>query len=104
MALNTCLSSTHKLGGCIALSTWLPLRDSYPEKLSQVAAHLPILQVHGDADQVVSYEWGSGSHKILETMLKDPPPRFLTIEGMGHSSSEEEMRAVRTFIDEIFAK
>ncbi len=45
VALHTSLRSTHALGGCIALSTWLPLRDDYPAALSPTAQNLKILQV-----------------------------------------------------------
>eukprot|EP00614_Pseudopedinella_elastica_P010706 CAMPEP_0172601202 /NCGR_PEP_ID=MMETSP1068-20121228/21371_1 /TAXON_ID=35684 /ORGANISM="Pseudopedinella elastica, Strain CCMP716" /LENGTH=202 /DNA_ID=CAMNT_0013402111 /DNA_START=117 /DNA_END=722 /DNA_ORIENTATION=- len=46
--------------GVAALSAWLPLRDTYPGALGPGAAELPILQCHGDADQVVNYAWGKG--------------------------------------------
>lgn len=45
LALHVSLRSKHTLGGCIALSTWLPLRDDYPTQLSAAAAELKILQV-----------------------------------------------------------
>jgi hypothetical protein len=37
------------LGGCVALSSWLPLRDDYPDAFSAAQTALPVLQVHGDA-------------------------------------------------------
>ncbi len=45
VALHVAMRSTHSLGGCVALSTWLPLREDYPAALSPAAATLPILQV-----------------------------------------------------------
>eukprot|EP01031_Cornospumella_fuschlensis_P040788 gene40788-49745_t len=53
LALHTALRSQHSLGGCIALSTWVPFASEYPTSLSPAAANLKILQVHGDEDQVV---------------------------------------------------
>jgi predicted esterase len=38
VALHTVLRSPHALGGCVALSTWLPLNADYPAKLSPAAA------------------------------------------------------------------
>ena len=52
LALHTSLRSTHKLGGCVALSSWLPLRADYPAALTPESRTLPILQVHGDEDMV----------------------------------------------------
>ena len=43
--LHTALRSPHTLGGCVALSTWLPLRSDFPEALSGSAKELKILQV-----------------------------------------------------------
>lgn len=80
VALHTTLRSAYSLGGCIALSTWLPFRSQYPESLSPAATKLPVLQVHGDEDQVVSYSWGKGSSTVLKTFLTDPEPKFVTIE------------------------
>eukprot|EP00428_Durinskia_dybowskii_P078333 CAMPEP_0170361214 /NCGR_PEP_ID=MMETSP0117_2-20130122/3689_1 /TAXON_ID=400756 /ORGANISM="Durinskia baltica, Strain CSIRO CS-38" /LENGTH=184 /DNA_ID=CAMNT_0010615569 /DNA_START=127 /DNA_END=678 /DNA_ORIENTATION=+ len=58
VVLHTALRSSHALGGCVALSTWLPLRDDYPVALSASAqGSLRILQVHGDSDTVVGYNW-----------------------------------------------
>ncbi len=45
LALHVALRSAHALGGCVALSTWVPLRADYPASLSATARTLPILQV-----------------------------------------------------------
>ncbi len=79
LALHVSLRSKFQLGGCIALSTWLPLRDDYPEALSDAAKNMPILQVHGDEDMVVEYEMGKGSFNLLNKLISDPKPKFLTI-------------------------
>ena len=80
LALHVSLRSTYKLGGCIALSTWLPLHKEYPAALSNIAVNLPILQVHGDEDMVVSHQWGRSSHDLLKTFITTPSPTFITIE------------------------
>lgn len=101
VALHTSLRSTHALGGCIALSTWLPLRDDYPAALSPTAQNLKILQVHGNEDMVVSYPWGEHSHKALSKIVS-VPPKFVTIDGMGHSSDPDEIKEVKSFLSSIF--
>lgn len=102
LALHTSLSSQYTLGGCIALSTWLPLRSAYPSALSSANANLKILQIHGDEDRVVSHQWGEMSHEKLKTLITAPVPEFLTIEGMGHSSDPEEMTYVKRFLKSVF--
>lgn len=104
LALHTALRSPHSLGGIVALSTWLPLRADYPEKLSGAASSIPILQIHGDEDQVVGHIWGSHSHTLLKSLIPSPAPQFITIEGMGHSSDPEEMVHVERFIKQIFGQ
>lgn len=102
LALHVALRSSHTLGGCIALSTWVPFRKEYPAALSSTAENLRVLQVHGDEDMVVSHRWGEGSHQLLKTMIKEPVPEFMTIEGMGHSSDDDEMAAVTRFLRSVF--
>jgi lysophospholipase-2 len=102
VALHTTLRSSHSLGGCIALSTWLPFRDQYPKAMSTAASNLRVLQVHGDEDQVVSFNWGSVSFNVIKTMLSNPAPEFIKIEGMGHSSDPEEMMQISLFLRSVF--
>lgn len=101
LALHVALRSQHSLGGCVALSTWVPLHADFPAALSPAAAHLKILQVHGDDDTVVGYSWGKQAHQLLASTITTPPPKFITIEGMGHSSDPDEMAAVADFLKSI---
>ena len=81
VVLHTALRSSHALGGCVALSTWLPLRDDYPVALSASAQEsLRILQVHGDSDTVVGYNWGLITHGLLRQMNFEHEPNFVTIQ------------------------
>lgn len=71
---------TVSFGGCVALSTWLPLRADFPDALSGRASNLRIFQAHGSADNVVNHRWGQESHHALKTLIPSPEPEFLTIE------------------------
>lgn len=96
------LRSELGLGGCIALSSWLPFRSEYPASITPGASNIKVFQVHGTADSVVSYRWGHGSHELLKTFIKSTPPRLMTIEGMGHSSDPSELEAVSSFLKTVF--
>ena len=95
LSLYTSLITSHKLGGCIALSCWLPLhkqlasvdpggivnRDmpflqviQQPLALSQLLH--PLCQAHGDSDPVVPYKWGQLTSQILRDIL--PKHEFKT--------------------------
>ena len=45
LALHVALRSPLTLGGCVALSSWLPFRKDFPAALSPTAKSLPIFQV-----------------------------------------------------------
>lgn len=102
MALHVSLRSQHSFGGCVVLSAWLPFHSEYPAALSTASKDLKILQVHGDEDMVVNYQWGKKSHQELNKLLPGSQPQFLTIHGMGHSSDSDEIEAVKKFINGIF--
>jgi predicted esterase len=95
------MRSSHRLGGCIVLSSWLPFRNDYPRVMTDAAKHLRVFQAHGDEDMVVSHEWGHGSHNLLKTLLTGEEPKFLTIAGMGHSSHPKEIDAVDKFLHHV---
>lgn len=79
VALHNALRSPHNLGGCIALSSWVPLRGDYPDALGPHAKKLRVLQVHGDEDMVVSYKWGQMAHQLLKSLVSEEKPHFITI-------------------------
>ena len=66
IALTGC--AARKLAGCAALSTYLALRDDYPDALSAHAKSLPIFLAHGTADQVLRYEYGEMTAAKLTDM------------------------------------
>jgi predicted esterase len=52
-----------------AHSSWLPLAKEYPDKLGEgIKSGTPILQCHGDSDEVVQHSWGKQSHDQMKAM------------------------------------
>lgn len=78
------------------LSGYLPIRHTVDWNKIQKP---PILQCHGDKDQVVRYEWGTSVKNILEKQDL-PNYTFKTYKGLQHSSNEQEMRDVAQFLNE----
>lgn len=58
---------------------------------------LQILQCHGDCDPVVPFKWGQMTASVLKTLFNEP--EFKSYRGMMHSSSDEELRDVKEFIE-----
>jgi len=55
LAFHTALRSAHTLGGIVALSTWVPLREDYPASFSSAMRTVPILQVCITTPEIYSF-------------------------------------------------
>lgn len=96
LALYSALTFPQPLAGVIALSAWLPLHKQFPS-IKVTSDDIPIFQAHGDFDPVVPYKFGQLSASLLKTFMKNVT--FKTYAGMSHSSSEEELDDMKTFIE-----
>lgn len=65
MALHTSLRYPKRLGGVIALSTYLPLANTLATELHPANQITPILMMHGTQDMLVKPEWGEISRDTL---------------------------------------
>ena len=89
------LRSEYKLGGIVALSSYLPLR-SMPGVVSKENNKTPVWMAHGNADQVVDYQFGLNSSEQLKGL--EQTVEFKTYSGMGHSACPQEMLDMAAFI------
>ena len=113
VSLRTALTSPVPLGGCIALSTYLP---GDPSSYTQPQHDTPVFQVspsprctwphitcycpqaHGDEDGVVSYKRGQLTSDIVSRLVKNH--KFVTYPGMMHEATEEELEDIKTWMSE----
>lgn len=65
MALHTGLRYPKTLGGILALSTYLPLRESLTKEAAEANRGTPIFMAHGNRDQVVPEIAGKLSYDLL---------------------------------------
>lgn len=74
MSLYTGLQFPQTLGGIAALSGYLPYSKA-PETFAPLvhAANkaTPLIQLHGEADEVVRFTVGQRSHKVIQTARPD---------------------------------
>lgn len=96
IALTTALRSQRKLAGVVALSTWLPLRQTYPQMLGPHAGSTPIFIAHGTADQVVRIRLAELSVKALQKIGIDAS--LSIYPGVTHSASEAELNDMANFL------
>mmetsp|Transcript_2174 Transcript_2174/g.8524 ORF Transcript_2174/g.8524 Transcript_2174/m.8524 type:complete len:239 (-) Transcript_2174:404-1120(-) len=102
VALTSLARLEEKIAGIVALSTWLPLRESYPEELSESNKETPILMCHGGADQVVPFARGKLSADLLSDMGRNV--EFKRFPNMPHSADMEEMKLVQDFLRNVLTK
>lgn len=68
IALHTGLRHPARLGGILALSTYLPLADTLSQEVSLSAKNTPIFFAHGRHDPVVPYALGKASADKLQQL------------------------------------
>ncbi|KAJ3031800.1 hypothetical protein HK097_005408 [Rhizophlyctis rosea] len=98
ITLLTAVTTEYKLAGFLALSTYSPIAD-LASRQKDTNKQAPILQCHGDADEVVPYSWGKMSHDLVKSLGFNV--NFKTYRYMGHSSCDEEIKDVATFLKEV---
>jgi phospholipase/carboxylesterase len=68
IALQTALRYPQRLAGVMALSTYLPLRDTLAQERSPANNDIPVLMCHGVRDQVVPAEMGRAARDLLQSL------------------------------------
>jgi phospholipase/carboxylesterase len=99
IALQTGLRHANRLGGIVALSTYLPLESSLEAEASSANRATPILMAHGTEDPVVPVQLAEVSRATLQK-------RGYEVEWhtwpMPHSVCAEEIEVVSAFFGRIF--
>ncbi len=103
IALHTALRHPQRLAGLMALSTYLPLHDSFDREVAgNTAAQpraLPIFMAHGSFDPMLPMALGQHSHRALEAAgyqveWHDYP--------MAHAVCAEEIADIRNWLLSVF--
>ena len=98
IALHTALRHTQPLAGVLALSTYLPLRDTLPAEKSVENQSTPIFMAHGDADEVISIETAlSARQQLLDNGYAVEWHEY----PMAHSVNANEIADIRQFLLKI---
>lgn len=101
IALATALRHSQKLGGVVALSTYLPIAESTGKERSEANRRLPVFMAHGSLDPVVGHALGLMSKGYLENL-------GYTVDwhsyAMPHSVSAEEIGALSDWLGRLFQR
>ena len=99
IATYTVITSTRKLGGLMALSTYLPAWDDFKSSTTAINKDLPILVCHGTNDQVLPEILGKDlSDKLIAKGFSNS---YKSYNGMQHSVCPQEIVDISKFLNEI---
>ena len=100
IALSAGLRHTQRLGGIIALSTYLPLQDSVAAERHSANADTPIFWGHGTGDPIVPLTRGVNSRDLLQSLGHHVAWHTYP---MPHSVCAEEVADLRDWMTERLA-
>ena len=98
IALHLGLRENRRVGGIIALSTYLPLPATLPSEISAVSQGLPIFMAHGSADPVIPIELAEASRQALE---REGCPVEWHVYPMAHSVCVDEIRGIAGWLTRL---
>ncbi|KIX10299.1 uncharacterized protein Z518_01381 [Rhinocladiella mackenziei CBS 650.93] len=100
MSIFTGVTTPYKLGGVFGLSCYLLMGDKIKDlaKEAQDAnKDTPFFMGHGDADEVVKYQWGQQTAEFLKNEL-GYRVEFKTYRNLRHSADMQEIDDLEEFI------
>jgi phospholipase/carboxylesterase len=100
IALHTALRYPQRLGGVLALSTYLPLHAKLATEANPANANTPIFMAHGIFDDVISLEMSQISCDLLQRC------QYLVTwheYKMAHSVCAEEIADIERFLQQVLA-
>lgn len=98
IALQTGLRYPEQLAGVMALSTYLPLAESFAQEATAANAKTSVFMAHGVQDPVVPYAMGSASHaRLLQSAYAVDWHEY----PMPHSVCLEEIRDIGRWLGKV---
>ncbi len=95
IALQTGLRHAERLGGLLALSTYLPLAETLADEASENSKGTPVFMAHGRSDQVIPYALGKASAEQLSELGY---PLEWHEYAMAHSVCMEEVQDIAAWL------
>lgn len=98
MASLVCALCPQKLGGCIMLSGWTPLRAGFSDSVKHKG--IPVFAGHGEADDKVLFQLGKMSSEIMQDSGFQVTQR--SYPGMYHQTCGQEMSELSSWLEKVF--
>ncbi|THG97483.1 hypothetical protein EW026_g4529 [Hermanssonia centrifuga] len=99
MSLLTGLTTERKLGGIVAMSAWLPLKNKIKAMVGDHANKLPIFWGHGKDDPLIRFKWATESIDFMKSNLGTQEAtaedntglEFHAYDDLVHSANDKEI-------------
>jgi len=101
VVLYTGLRHKERLGGIMALSTYLPLMKTLPAEAAAAAKTVPIFMAHGQSDPVIPYAFGRAS---ADELLQQKYSLEWHSYNMPHSVCPEEIGDIEQWLTKRLAE
>jgi phospholipase/carboxylesterase len=101
VVLYTGLRHKERLGGILALSTYLPLMKTLPAEANTAAKTVPIFMAHGQGDPVIPYTFGRAS---ADELLQQKYSLEWHSYNMPHSVCPEEINDIEHWLTQRLAE
>jgi phospholipase/carboxylesterase len=98
IALYTALRYPQRLAGVLALSTYMPLKQSLAVEAHMANAKMPIFMAHGVLDEVISLETATLSRNLL---LDQHYSVYWHEYNMAHNVIPAEINDIRNFLQQL---
>jgi len=98
IALHTALRYPQKLGGVLALSTYLPLQQKLASEAHIANKNTPIFMAHGIFDEIITFKMSKASRDLLQNC------QYIVNwheYKMAHSLCEEEIADIQAFLQQV---
>jgi len=99
IALFAGLLSPHRLGGILALSTYVPILEEVLPAITDTNRDIPVFMAHGLSDDVIALRYGEQSRAALEASGVKPEWHTYSI---AHSVSAEEVADISIWLKRQF--
>ena len=98
IALHAGLRYGHRLGGIMALSTYLPMSQRLEDEASTANRRTPIFMAHGSHDAVVALQFGMQTRELLQQ--RGYPLQWHDYP-MGHSVCAQEISDISDWLSRV---
>ncbi|OWR40609.1 hypothetical protein KGM_206138 [Danaus plexippus plexippus] len=97
LALHTAYRWDPNVAGVFAFSSFLNDNSVVYKELRDSATKVPLLQIHGDSDDLVELAWGEATFKELRSL--GVQGNFHIMEKLGHSLNKRGLNIIKDWID-----